>query len=325
MASNHTISAHQLTANKTIVLKGQVLFSRIASMITAEEAQQRARTSKSMYPTLVPHTTISINNAQVQQADPNQMSIEEVYITERMYTDKNTNTSAYSIDNKSDRLPPVFEITDNGQYAQIESLQGELDRGLNVRLVLKVIQSRNPGRNPGIVLDAILVDEPVRYYGTGGIDTASLEAMGIVFTAPPTIQQSSVNPAPEAEATAQQQANVPAPGMQPNYQPQANQQQYAQAPQYNQQQAAPNLPTPNMQAQPQQQAPTYQPQAAPAQQFQQTYQPQANQSQQAAPQQQAPQQQAPADYNGTAFQQQPQQEANQQQAPTNPLLSPWDD
>lgn len=195
------IAAENLVEGRTILVEGEVAFSRIASQYTGDEltkriASQRERGAK--YPTKVPHTTIAITNARViPQGD--QMTNEELFIHQRLYVSKsgeNKGKPGYSIDDTSNFLPPVMQpdAQNPGQYAQVNPLEGELAKGLPVILVLNTFKSKDHEKR-GIGLQQILSKEPIRYYSNNATAEA-LQAYGITI-AGPVVQQSA------AEANAQ--------------------------------------------------------------------------------------------------------------------------
>lgn len=323
------IPAEKLTEGRTVIVRGQIQYSHVMSMIDGEELTrsiQQQRNSGAMYITDKPHTRIVLENAQVIYADPSNPTLEEQHVQHKLYTSKkNPGVVSFSHNNKSPFLPPVWAPKDPADlsqgYDQITDPEGELDNGLNVSLVLGIFKA---GDNPkrGIGLDAVIVHEPVRYYSNSNIDRNQLAAMGIVLNSNPVTPSYNVQPAAaqggagtgaqEGGAPAQNnqytQNGLPTPGIGATGGAPAQGAGQGQAPQQQNQQ---------FQGQPQQAPaqPQYQPQQAQPQagQFQQPAQPALNQT--------------PFDPNAAAGNQQFQGQAapQQQQAPAfDPNTSdPW--
>lgn len=345
MANNRQVDADQLKEGTTILVNGLVSYSRVISLIDGEERERRNQKRK--HKILYPYTNLSISNATVQPVsqDPNNLTLEELFVQERRYASKKEDNQGkglfYSIDNKSKNLPLIWTPGENG-YVQVEKPEGELAVGLNVTLVLETYKPRD-NENRGIALRHILVNEPIRYQT--GFDTDALASRGIVFATPPK-QMVGEAPAPADDSGTHIDPGtglpMPAPGSQQyNQAPQAPaQQQYAQpAPQQPQQPAPQQYAQPNQQPAPQyNQAPQQpQPQVQPQQQFQAPPapqqagpgygQPQYNQPPvvnqppaQQPPAHQQGQPQAPQQNAPSAFEQAPVQ---QQGAPAQDNQSPW--
>ncbi len=194
-----TVSASQLRPNEIIVVRGKVSFSRLARVIEGEALAERIKNSKSQYPTTVPHTTISLSDAQVIPANPAAPTPEEIYVSEKFYTIKsgdNAGKIGFGLDNKGTFLPIVLEQDpDNpGQYRQLV-LPQDLATGVDVTLVLNVFASGYS--NKGIGIQQVVLNEPVRYYASG-IDTNQLAARGIVVNGPIAPVASADSPAAQA-------------------------------------------------------------------------------------------------------------------------------
>lgn len=196
-----TVSASQLRPNEIIVVRGKVSFSRLARVIEGEALAERIKNSKSQYPTTVPHTTISLFDAQVIPANPAAPTPEEIYVSEKFYTIKsgdNAGKTGFGLDNKGTFLPIVLEQDpDNpGQYRQLV-LPQDLATGVDVTLVLNVFASGYS--NKGIGIQQVVLNEPVRYYASG-IDTNQLAARGIIVNGPIAPVASADSPAAQAPA-----------------------------------------------------------------------------------------------------------------------------
>lgn len=256
--ANHQVDSTSLTPGKYIFLKGRVMYSRIASQFTQEEVRKRDEQARQRNPRSKdvgkPHTTISIGNVEVlaESGDANNLTTEEFFVRERCYTSKAKDfegSLAYSINDKSPNLPPVLERNDDGSYQQLK-LEGELDKGLEVILVIETYEPKsNPGTR-GTAISQILLQEPVRYYSNAGsVDPTVLEARGIVIKGPiQQIKASEADPQVSQASVQQDGMSFPAPVSeqpQPQFQNQAPQPN--QAPQQTNQGFGTNQPFQNRQ------------------------------------------------------------------------------
>lgn len=187
MATNYAISATQLREGSIVLIKGKMIFSRLASLVSGEALARsdQQRVANGMTAVGRPHTTLSLAEAEVVYQDPANPTVEEQFVAERRYSSKKhpEHGLSYSIDNKSDRLPIVAKLNDAGQAEQV-TLEGELAAGLPVIVVLRVFKPRNYN-NRGLSLDQVIVqDTKLTYYSQGATNEA-LAAAGIVFAAPP--------------------------------------------------------------------------------------------------------------------------------------------
>lgn len=326
--ANHQVDSTSLTPGKYIFLKGRVMYSRIASQFTQEEVRKRDEQARQRNPRSKdvgkPHTTISIGNVEVlaESGDANNLTTEEFFVRERCYTSKAKDfegSLAYSINDKSPNLPPVLERNDDGSYQQLK-LEGELDKGLEVILVIETYEPKsNPGTR-GTAISQILLQEPVRYYSNAGsVDPTVLEARGIVIKGPiQQIKASEADPQVSQASVQQDGMSFPAPVSeqpQPQFQNQAPQVQ-PQVPQQQQQ-------APQQVQQPQFQNQAPQPNQAPQQTNQGfgTNQPFQNRQPVQVPQQQ---QANPGDGSGnSAFDAPAQQQQNNQNQGQNNQPDPW--
>lgn len=180
-----TIAAENIRPNQTILVRGKLTFSRLASLIDGDELQRRIaqqRQRGSLYPVDKPHTTISVVDAKVLAEDPNNPTLEEQYVAERTYTvgkGENTGKRGFNIDDKSRSLPVILEPNPDkeGTYRQV-ILESDLASNLDVTLVLETFDSGHPKK--GLGLAQVVVNEPVKYYASG-VDTQALAARGIVI------------------------------------------------------------------------------------------------------------------------------------------------
>lgn len=182
------IAAERLRENQTILVTGKVTFSHITRQRTGDNLRRHVEAQRNrgqLYPTNVPHTNITLTDAQVLYADQNAPSDEEKFVAEKqVYTSKtgqNAGKTGYGIDDKSNFLPPVFVKGEDGNYSQITP-EGELDAGLDVTLVLRTFKPKEYEKR-GVGLQQILVNEPIRYYSNQA-NAQALAAHGITISGP---------------------------------------------------------------------------------------------------------------------------------------------
>ena len=199
-----SIAAERLRENETLYMKGNLAYSRLSAQIKGAELERRVAQAKARgqrYPTAKPHTTISIINPVVLPADPNNPTLEEQYLAEKIFTLKsgdNAGKKSFSVDNISNSLPQVFAPNAEGKHEQV-MLTGDLDSGLEVILAIRTFKSPQYEKR-GLSLDKVFVQEPLRYYqSAGGIDTAALAALGITIEGP--VTRVSTADAPEVVNT----------------------------------------------------------------------------------------------------------------------------
>ena len=182
-----TISAASLREGQQILVTGKISFSRLAALVEGPalvKSIEQSRARGAIYPTLVPHTTINLVDAEVVVANPASATPEEQYTHEKIYVSKtgdNAGKNVFSIDNKSAYLPTVLEQdpTVPGSYRQLV-LERDLASGLSVTLVLEVFKAGD-NANRGLGLQQVVLNEAVRYFASGGVDTSALAARGIVI------------------------------------------------------------------------------------------------------------------------------------------------
>lgn len=208
-----SISAENLREGQQILVRGKVAFSRLTALITGDELAKsidRARKRGSKYPTLKPHTTISLLDPMVLFADSNAPTPEEQYVSERFYVGKsgaNAGRRAYSIDSTSPFLPTVLEQDPSapGAYRQLV-LERDLDTDMDVTLVLQMFKPKDSEKR-AIGLQQVILNEAVRYYNGGG-GTDALAARGIVVNGPISAVSAAPADAPAAAPVAQQPGMV---------------------------------------------------------------------------------------------------------------------
>ncbi|WP_181273645.1 hypothetical protein [Brevibacterium oceani] len=220
--ANYSVQAEQLTEGTTVSIRGKLAFARLTRRIEGDELAKvnQRKIQNGMSPVNQPHTTATITEADVVYVDPANPTAEERFVAERRYASKkNPDTGAnYSIDSKGNNLPIIGIPSPKGDGTFDQDTSGrELDRGLDVELVLRVYKPKNYAKR-GLALEQVIVHETPRYYGGSGVDTADLKARGIVFNSQPqAVAASEANPvgsAPEPEDDGGEAASLPAPAPQ---------------------------------------------------------------------------------------------------------------
>lgn len=202
--SVHQIQDSQLTVGASVLVRGNVTFSRITRRLEGEELKndQARRRTRGQIPIDKPYVTISICNATIVPKVPNTLTPDEQYVAERFYTSQKPEKPGmnFTIDSKSQYLPYISQVKEGNprEVDQVKPL-GEPATGLDVVLVLRIFQSSNYGGmgRKGVTLDGIIAQEPIRYY-TSNNAALLLKERGITYNA---------LPPEELESMTQQAAN----------------------------------------------------------------------------------------------------------------------
>ncbi|MET0887243.1 MAG: hypothetical protein ABWX92_12400 [Mycetocola sp.] len=184
------IPAERLREGEQILTRGKISFSRLAALVEGEALAKsitQARARGALYPTDVPHTTVSLVDVQVIFANPAAPTPEELFVQEKFYTVKsgdNAGKQGFNIDNKSTFLPTVLEADPEnpGQYRQLV-LERDLASGVDVTLVLQVFKPAKYEKR-GLGLQQVVLMEAPRYFSSSGVDANALAARGIVVNGP---------------------------------------------------------------------------------------------------------------------------------------------
>ena len=239
----HQISASQIRPGQNVILRGQIEYARVRSLMGPEDIDKlnQSRT-KSFYKLdrNKPLTRLSLYNAEVIPQDPSgQMSIEEYYVWERMFEtpDKPELGRRWNIDNKGNKLPILLKAID-GKAEQIRdkdvppssmSMPTEPARDQTVTVVLNVYGSGMGNNGMGIQV-IVFGGEPEWFTGGNSVNNNALAALGITLNGPIVAQEGTL--ATEAPAQAANAAPVApvAPVVQPAAPVAAPVQQVAAAP-----------------------------------------------------------------------------------------------
>lgn len=186
-----TININSVKANSQVILTGLVDFSRIASHLEGAEleADNAKKKANGMNPVDRAHTRITIKNAIIEYANPNEPTRGEQYIAERLYTSKAHPDKGmmFTAMNKSRNLPNLF-CRENATVKQIEPVTAtaELATGVPVTIVLRFFTT---DRNSGVSLDSVIVNEkPVRWY-TGSTTNALTERGFTIVDGAPSVNE----------------------------------------------------------------------------------------------------------------------------------------
>lgn len=247
-----TININSVPANSEIYLNGVIDFSHISTRLDGDELKDdnTRRIANRLRAIDKPHSRISITHAYVAYADPNNPTLGEQYVAERLYDSQKhpEKGKCYTALNKSRNLPEVYR-RDDANATQLDPVTltpgSEPASGLNVTLLLRTFATN---QNNGISLDAVIINEKnIRF--AGSVTANSLMSRGL---------QISNNAISAADVTAQLNAPAAAPAPAPTAVP-APTQTYAQP----QPAAAPYMTAP-VAAAPVPAAPVAQPAPAPA-------------------------------------------------------------
>lgn len=193
MANNYSIQAEDIEPGKQILVQGKLNYARLTRLIMGPDllAVNARRAQNGLDAIEQAHTTVTVSQAVVLAGDPQFPSLEEKFIHERLYVSKTKpeNGLSYSVNDKfygdnpaEAQLPAIMIKNAEGKFEQDTSGR-DLAVDLDVTLLLHTFASKNR-RKRGIGLSAVLVNEPVRYYESTGVNTNDLASRGIVFASP---------------------------------------------------------------------------------------------------------------------------------------------
>lgn len=221
----HQIRADQIRPGQNIIVRGKIEYARIRSLMGPEDIDKlnvfiRARRGNE-YDRNKPMTRLALHHAEVVPQSPDgQMTPEEYYIWERLFTtdDKPELGVRFSMYNKGNRLPVLLKVV-NGQAEQIRdedippsslSLPTEPAKNQTVTAVLSVYDSKK--NYNGIKIQAILFNgEPEWFTGGNSVNNAALAKLGITLSGPIVAQEGTVvNEAPVQQTEVAAPVAVPA-------------------------------------------------------------------------------------------------------------------
>ncbi|MGB3673967.1 MAG: hypothetical protein WA988_05980 [Candidatus Nanopelagicales bacterium] len=186
-------SAFNIRPKIIIVVEGTVEFARTASLIQGAELERRVRNSPSQFPNTMPHTTITLSQPKIIQADPAQIGWEEAFVRSSFFEYRKNPEKGFGFEaqNLTRNLPTLLAVDPEnpGSHRQIVNVEGEIAKGTIVRLVLSTFQSKDDKGKPraklGVGLEAIILSTAeVPYAPKAGPRNLDLSSYGITFSEP---------------------------------------------------------------------------------------------------------------------------------------------
>lgn len=184
--ANKQYSTDMLQAGDTFVVRGRTSYPRLTHVLDGEELQEEIKraTQQGRIPTTTPHVYTTLVDATIEYVNPQAPTLAECYAAERLYTNKDGKV-CYTAVRKSQTLPD-FGVVNPNDYTKVDGIYLDpnktLANGLDVKCYFRVFDTK-AGMHKGISLDAIVFQEPVRYYEFSNA-SSQLEARGIVWTPP---------------------------------------------------------------------------------------------------------------------------------------------
>lgn len=186
MAATKQYSTDMLKAGDTFVVIGRTSYPRLTHVIDGEELQQEIQraTQSGRPPVTVPHTYTTLVDAAVEYKDPNAPTLAECFAAERMYINKDGKT-CYTATRKTATLAdygivdPVNPSNVKGIYLDPNKV---LANGLLVKCYFRIFDTK-AGMHKGVSLDAIVFQEPVKYYEFSNTND-ELANRGLTWTPP---------------------------------------------------------------------------------------------------------------------------------------------
>lgn len=204
--ANKQYSTDMLQAGDTFIVRGRTSYPRLTHVLEGEELQEEIKraTQQGRIPTTTPHSYTTLVDATIEFANPQAPTLAECYAAERLYINKDGKT-CYTAVRKSQTLAE-YGVVDPTDYTKVQGIYLDpnktLANGLDVKCYFRVFDTK-AGMHKGISLDAIVFQEPVKYYEFSNADS-QLAARGLTW-APP------VGEAPEYTPNAAQAAPQSAP------------------------------------------------------------------------------------------------------------------
>lgn len=203
--ANKQYSTDMLQAGDTFIVRGRTSYPRLTHVLEGEELQEEIKraTQQGRIPTTTPHSYTTLVDATIEYANPQAPTLAECYAAERLYINKDGKT-CYTAVRKSQTLAE-YGVIDPTDYTKVQGIyldpEKTLANGLDVKCYFRVFDTK-AGMHKGISLDAIVFQEPVKYYEFSNADS-QLAARGLTWTPP-------VGEAPKYTPSAAQPAAQPA-------------------------------------------------------------------------------------------------------------------
>lgn len=215
---NQKMNINDVPANSVIHITGEVEFSRIRSKIEGKEleADNARKAQWGTSPESKPHTRIVIKNPAIVPLSPESgLTLAEQFCQSKFYTSNKNAYIAFEGKSKGANLPQLLQRSPTNSISAITSPEGELAKGLRATLVCKILPATK-GKNQGLTLEAVICEEPARYYATGASAAVleSLIARGATIE-PNTAEAINSTRVKQETATATATAAAPAGGLAP--------------------------------------------------------------------------------------------------------------
>jgi hypothetical protein len=210
MAMTKQYSTDMLQAGDTFIVRGKTSYPRLTHIIDGEELQDEIKraTQQGRIPTTTPHVYTNLIDATIEYANPNAPTLAECYAAERIYINKD-GKQCFSAVRKAQTLPD-YGVVDQTDYTKVQGIYLDPEKAvandLDVKCYFRVYDTK-AGMHKGISLDAIVFQEPVKYYEFNNVDS-QLAARGLTWTPP-------VGEAPTYTAPTQPAYAAPVPTQQP--------------------------------------------------------------------------------------------------------------
>jgi hypothetical protein len=181
MSNEKKITKTMIRPNETVHIRGKVQYCRVTSQIQGKELENTnaRRVNMGMSPIDKPHTSLTINFAEVVFKDPQNPTLEEQYIAERLYYPKQADKINYdtskglwcSYVNKGNTLP-IVAVRRGNQLVEIRP-EGELAQGMTVTMTVRTFKSKNYAGCGCTLNDIICEEEPIYRAGTAFADSGA--------------------------------------------------------------------------------------------------------------------------------------------------------
>lgn len=203
------ISTNEIAPGSIAYVRGKVAYSRIATMYTQEEVEERAMRDREIgltNPPTKPYTEITLKDVKIEIIGEQNPVFNDYIQNQKFYVTKNEpNVPHYGIRNKGNRVPNVFQKTGENTLQKI-TLEDELAKDMDVTLMLNCYSSKR-GFNNGIGLQCVILNEPVRYF-SGSESASELEKAGFNIlpeAEPETTETANEEPAEQPEEVSYEQ------------------------------------------------------------------------------------------------------------------------
>ena len=175
MQTTEKIKLSNIPPGTVGLVRGRVTFSRIANLVEGqklEEANQRA-VSRGGFPAQRPYTSITIENPEFTCDHPDMKALLE----QKCYRRKADNTLCFEA--RSPVVPSIGHLDQTTGRAQELMLERELDKGVEVQLLMSVYYSKRNNKNGLGLNNVTILDPEIRYWGNQSVEAGIASAMAI--------------------------------------------------------------------------------------------------------------------------------------------------